>query len=114
MPDTTHAAVAARPFSIKTRLEGDAIIVAISGELDLASTDQLDEAIRYAEQMASVRRIVVDLDELSYLDSAGLSVLLEARRRARDNGNHIRFVPSRHDQVTRLLSLTETSEHLFS
>ena len=114
MPDTTQDASAARPFAINTRLgEWDATIIAVSGELDLASADQLDEAIRDAQESATTRWIVVDLEDLSLLDSTGLNVLLEARRRARDNGNRLRFVRSRHDQVKRLLSLTETSDLLF-
>lgn len=114
MPDTTQDARPARPFAINTGLgEWDATIIAVSGELDLASADQLDEAIRRAEKRATTRWIVVDLEDLSFLDSTGLSVLLEARRRASDDGNRLRFVRSRHDQVTRLLSLTETSDQLF-
>jgi anti-sigma B factor antagonist len=110
MPDARHDAVSAQPFAtITTRLESNVTIIAVSGELDLASTDQLDKAIRDAEQSAT-GWIVIDLDDLSYMDSAGLSVLLQARRRARENGTRLRFVRSRHEQVTRLLSLTDTTE----
>lgn len=113
MPDTRQDA-RPTPFAINTGLgEWDATIIAVSGELDLASADQLDVAIRHAEESATTRWIVVDLEDLSFLDSTGLSVLLEARRRASDDGNRLRFVRSRHDQVTRLLSVTETSDQLF-
>jgi anti-anti-sigma factor len=113
MPDTTHGTGSARPFAIiKTRLESNVTIIAVSGELDLASTDQLDKAIRDAEQSAT-GWIVIDLDDLSFMDSMGLNVLLQARGRAKDDGNRLRFVRSRHKQVTRLLSLTDTTE-LFS
>jgi anti-anti-sigma factor len=47
------------------------------------------------------------------MDSTGLGVLLQARRRARENSDRLRFIRSRHEQVTRLLSLTDTTE-LFS
>lgn len=114
MPDTPNGAVSARTFAIRTGPEWDATVITVSGELDLASADQLDEAVRHAEESTTTRWIVVDLEDVSFLDSTGLSMLLEARKRARENGNRLRFVRSRHDQVKRLLSLTETSEQLFS
>ena len=109
MPARTHNAVSAQALIISTRLESNVTVIAVSGELDLASTDQLDRTIREAEQ-STAGWIVVDLDDLRFMDSTGLNVLLEARRRARDNGDRLRFVRSRHEQVTRLLSITDTEE----
>ena len=109
MPARTHNAVSAQALIISTRLESNVTVIAVSGELDLASTDQLDRTIRDAEQ-SPTGWIVVDLDDLRFMDSTGLNVLLEARRRARDNGDRLRFVRSRHEQVTRLLSITDTEE----
>jgi anti-sigma B factor antagonist len=111
MPARRHNAVSAQP-SIKTRLESNVTIIAVSGELDLASTDQLDRTIRDAEQSAT-GWIVIDLDDLRFLDSTALGILLQARSRASEDGTRLRFVRSRHEQVTRLLSLTDTTE-LFS
>jgi anti-sigma B factor antagonist len=111
MPDTPHEGHRAEgPMSaIKASRAGDATIIAVSGELDLASADQLDEAIRDAEKGAT-GWIVVDLEDLSFMDSTVLAVLLNARKRARDNGSRLRFVRSRHDQVARLLSVTDTTK----
>jgi anti-sigma B factor antagonist len=112
MPNRTLDAVSAQPSIIRTRLESNVTLIAVSGELDLASADQLDKAIRDAEQSAT-GWIVIDLEDLGFMDSTGLGVLLQARRRASENGDRLRFVCSRHEQVTRLLSLTHTTE-LFS
>jgi anti-sigma B factor antagonist len=111
MPDTPDEGQQALGplFAIKTRRDGDATIIAVSGELDLAAADQLDQAIRDAEESTS-EWIVVDLEDLSFMDSAILNVLLMTRRRARDNRNRLRFVRSRHDQVTRILSVTGTTK----
>jgi anti-sigma B factor antagonist len=92
-------------FTIKSRREGDATIIAVSGELDRAATDQLDTAIRDGEK-AATESTVIDLDELSFMDSTVLTVLIQARSRARGDGSHLRFVLSRHDQVQRILSVT--------
>jgi anti-sigma B factor antagonist len=109
MPAGRHNAVSTQATIIRTRLESNVTVIAVSGELDLASADQLDKAIRDAEQSAT-GWIVIDLEDLSFLDSTGLSVLLQARRRASENGDRLRFICSRHEQVTRLLSITDTTE----
>ena len=92
-------------FAITSRRSGDLVIIAISGELDLAKSDQLEEAIRDAEK-EDCKTIFLDLREVSFIDSMGLSVLMEARRRS----DRIRIVPSKHDAVTRLVALTSTEE----
>jgi anti-sigma B factor antagonist len=109
MPNQSQHASLSRPFEIRTRQDADATTVTISGELDLASVDQLSDAIRAAEE-SSRRSIVLDLSELSFMDSTGLSALLAARKRASENNHQLRFLPSRHDQVQQVLSITETNE----
>jgi anti-sigma B factor antagonist len=109
MPNQSQHAGPSRPFEIRTRQHDDATTIAISGELDLASVDQLRDAIRAAEE-SSRRSIVLDLSELSFMDSTGLSALLGARKRASENNHQLRFLPSRHDQVQQVLSITETNE----
>ena len=93
-----------------TRTEGTTTI-AVSGELDVGSANRLKAAIQDAEN-GTTRSIVVDLEELSFMDSTGLSVLLEARKRASLNGHSLRFVHSSHDQVKQLLSITGSGEVL--
>jgi anti-sigma B factor antagonist len=98
-----------KPADIKTRRKGDSLTVAVAGEIDLSTADKLDAAIRDAEE-TEIGRIVVDLSDLSFLDSTGLEVLLQASVRNRQDGNRLIFVPSKHDAVTRLIALTCTGE----
>jgi len=98
-----------RPADIKSKREGDSVTIAVAGEIDLATSDQLDAAIRQAEE-TEINRIVVDLSALSFVDSTGLSVLLHAIKRTRRDGNRLSFVASKHEAVTRLLALTDTTE----
>ena len=88
---------------------GDAIHVTITGELDLAFAPFVDSVLRPAQ--AEVPLVVVDLDGVVFIDSAGLYLLLEADERARRDGT--RFVVARpSDRVLRLLTLTATLERL--
>ena len=97
------------PGDIDTRREGESVTVAVAGEIDASTAGELDAAIREAEQ-TEISRIVVDLSELSFIDSTALEVLLRASSRHRQDGNRLSFVPSKHDSVTTLIALTCTTE----
>ena len=83
--------------------------VAVAGEIDASTAGELDAAIREAES-TEISRIVVDLSDLSFIDSTALEVLLRASSRHRQDGNRLSFVPSKHDSVTTLIALTCTTE----
>ena len=101
--------LAGKPLEIKAHREGDSITIALSGEMDLSTAGKLDAAIRNAEDTV-IGQIVLDLSELSFLDSTGLSILLKAGARHRENGDRLRFIPSNHDAVQRVIALTDTGE----
>jgi anti-sigma B factor antagonist len=65
--------------------DADAVTIALHGEVDVLNVDQvrlaLDEAIT-----ARPRQIVVDLAELSFIDSTGLGALIFGFQRCRDDG----------------------------
>jgi anti-sigma B factor antagonist len=96
-------------LEIDTVQGGDDLCLRLSGELDLAFVDRVEEAIRVAEK-STARAIVIDLSELEFLDSAGLAMLLRAHSRSREDGQTLSFVPSTHDGVIQLIALTGTSK----
>ena len=98
-----------KPAEIRTQRDADSLTITVCGEIDLSTADDLDGAIREAED-TEIGQIVVDLSDLAFLDSSGLSVLLQASARSREDGNRLSFVPSKHEIVTRLIALTGTGE----
>lgn len=64
-------------FSISTRILPDVHIVALQGELDIASADGVADAIVEVDGST----VVVDLSGLTFMDSTGISALVVARRR---------------------------------
>ena len=85
-------------------------MIRVSGELDLASSPALEEELeRVAKSDATV--IVVDLAELEFMDSTGLSVLVRAHQRAEENGRRLGLVNGS-QQVQRLLTLTGVADRL--
>jgi anti-sigma B factor antagonist len=67
---------------LKTRLaDGDTTIVSMAGELDFATRDDLSGLLASIEDIGT-KTLVLDMRELSFIDSAGLHVLVGAHRRA--------------------------------
>ncbi|MEU4579412.1 MULTISPECIES: STAS domain-containing protein [Nonomuraea] len=67
---------------------GDAVVVAVAGELDLFTAPFLRDEVRDAIKQDSAR-LVLDLQQLSFMDSSGLSVLIEAWRLATGEGGGV-------------------------
>lgn len=64
--------------------------VRLRGELDLSGAGRLEESLdRLA---ADGRPVVLDLRELTFMDSTGLRVLLQAAERARDDSWDLRML----------------------
>jgi anti-sigma B factor antagonist len=65
----------ASPFEMRTELEDDRGRLILTGELDIASAPQVDEA---AAQILDkrVRQLVIDLSGLTFIDSSGLRTLI--------------------------------------
>jgi len=88
------------------------VFIAPEGEVDLHSSTVLKERLESPIE-AKQSKIVVDLNGVSYIDSSGLAVLIEAMQRIegyggafgicglRDNVRHI-FSIARLDQVFRI------------
>ena len=90
-------------LQIAEHQHGDVAVVALSGELTL---DDGDLAFgRYVDQMIAAERcrIVVDLSEVRYIDSAGVGMLVAESKRATEHGG-----------AMRLARLTARSHHLFA
>jgi anti-anti-sigma factor len=65
-------------FSVSRRREGDAIVVAPAGEIDLATIDELQAAVDAAAMEAD--GVVLDLREVTFIDSAGLRLVVQSAR----------------------------------
>jgi anti-anti-sigma factor len=99
------------PLEIRTARDGDSVTIGISGEIDIGSADILKAVIRKAEQ-TDAATIVVDLSDLWFLDSSGLEVLFRANSRDRQDSGRLSFIPSKHEDVQKLLAITGLSEFL--
>jgi anti-sigma B factor antagonist len=72
------------PFDVSVeRLDGTAV-VHVAGELDLATSPRLSAVLAGLEQPCD--RVVLDLSELAFIDSTGLSLTVTEYQRATRDG----------------------------
>jgi anti-sigma B factor antagonist len=88
----------------------DAACVRATGELDITNAPQLAELLGQAEERC--QRVVLDLRELTFMDSAGVHVIVDATLRATAAGRRLVLVrgPSNVDRVFDLTRASDTLE----
>jgi anti-sigma B factor antagonist len=109
-PKISRLAPVQSHFRLEVHSEGHATVVAVSGELDLASSPTLQEELDRVSASNS-QLLIIDLRELDFMDSTGLSVLVRAHQRAEEQGRQLAMVKGP-QQVQRLLSLTGVADRL--
>lgn len=83
----------AGPLRIRRESRDAAVIVHVAGELDLASAPILDQELTAVEQLVPLPvPVVLDLAEVTFLASVGLSLLIEHDRRCAEAGSALRVV----------------------
>lgn len=68
----------------------DARVVTVTGEVDTVTAPQLAAVL--TAQLAIAQVVVVNLDDVQFLGSAGLQVLFEANEHATQQHRHLRLV----------------------
>jgi len=91
-------------FSVEERNEGSAWILAVSGELDLRTSPELEDRLDRV-WVSGAELVILDLRRIEFMDSTGLRVLLGAHQRAQETSRRFALVRGA-DQVERVLTLT--------
>ena len=74
-------------LSIRTGAQGDrTFVIALRGEVDYTSAQQFREEVSALLAGGALRVLVVDLNEVSFLDSTGVGTLVVASRICADFG----------------------------
>jgi len=92
-------------LQVRSVVQGDWQVVVVTGELDAETTpvlsDHLEERVP-----GPVGQVVVDLAELSFIDSTGLALLVSWHRRLAAGGGEFRLASMR-PSVHKLFRLTD-------
>jgi anti-sigma B factor antagonist len=79
-------------------------VLSVSGEIDMATAPSLRERL-HALLADDKSRLVVDLDDVGFLDSTALGVLVGVLKRARSEGGEVR-IASTQPRVRKVFEIT--------
>ena len=96
-------------LTIEARHERGYPVVTIAGEIDIATATRLRE--RLFELAGGGRPLVADLDQVRFIDSAGLAALVGAANRAAAHGGSLHVVCAR-PRTRQLFRLTGLDRRL--
>jgi anti-sigma B factor antagonist len=89
---------------------GDAAVVALAGDLDMASVPAVREGL-LSLLRPGASRLVIDMSAVRYADASGLMALVSTRRRAVLLGGTLHLAALQ-PEVARVLTVTGLSRHL--
>jgi anti-sigma B factor antagonist len=97
-------------FDMRLKTEGSKAIIELVGDLDFHTARRLREKL-LESHAEGANEVVLDMADLEFIDSSGLSVLVAGLKRLRDSGGDLtlRSVP---DQTRRVLEVSGLSQVL--
>ncbi len=90
-------------LTVRVRYKPKYVLVAVAGEIDIATVAPLREHLR--PLAASGRPLIADLDQVSFIDAAGLGALVGVARLAAEQGVGLQVVCAR-DRIRKVFRLT--------
>ena len=90
---------------VSSRSQGDHVILALAGEIDLYTAPRLQSELTSALSAGKPVLIVVDMSAVEFCDSTGMNVLLAAHRLASEKGGSLTLAAPR-PPVRKILEVT--------
>ena len=95
----------AAQLDVNSRATDKGTLVEAVGEVDLTTAPQLREPLMEAVNGALKSPLIVDLSRVDFIDSAGLALLVEARKRLAPEGRTLNILLTPGRQPERVLKL---------
>jgi anti-sigma B factor antagonist len=92
-------------LKVRSQNLGDRTVISVSGEIDLYTVPRLHGELVSALADGGALRLVVDMSGVEFCDSTGMNVLLNAHRRAREQGGDLELAGPR-PTVRKILHVT--------
>lgn len=99
------------PFRVEVKRRGDVARLVLAGEFDIGVVQHAEVALAQLERDGAVGEVVLDLTNLSFIDSTGLRFILSVDARGRRDGFALTVVPG-NDRVRRILRLAGVASRL--
>lgn len=97
-------------LDMRSERSDDRIVIALKGELDLDGADRVTEELERAEA-SDAAQIVLDLSQLTFMDSSGVRLIVCANLRSRADGDRLRLIRGS-PRVQRVFELTGVLDRL--
>lgn len=94
---------------LSSEQHGDAVVVAVGGELDLITSRELDEQLTRVRRESS--RIVLDLTAVEFMDTSSLAVIVGHWKRLQATGGALLLAGARY-RYTKTLWITGLADRL--
>jgi anti-sigma B factor antagonist len=91
-------------FEVSVGAQAGRVVVAASGEVDMLTAGRLREGVAEAGRVAGAGPVIVDLSQVSFLDSSGIQALLDGYHTAMVAGGTL-TVRGAHGTVARVLEI---------
>ena len=95
-------------MNIKKKKEGNTLFVKISGRVDTATSPEVDSYIN--ENLDGVTELILDFEEVNYVSSAGLRVLLLGQKTMSKQGKMV--VKNANESIMEIFDVTGFSDIL--
>src|SRR5919199_350532 len=95
MPDADGPA-----FGVTERRDGPALVVSVTGEVDLATAPE----VKAAATDPGAQRLVLDLQQVGFMDTSGIRLVVELMRVESQGGAELHVVAG-HQAVLRLFDM---------
>jgi len=92
-------------LSFDNQKKDNHIVLAITGEIDLYSVKQLKEHVSQVIEQEREARIIMDLNNVKYIDSTGLGILIGIKRRCAEKAGELVLV-FESDRISNLFNIT--------
>jgi len=71
-------------MTVKSIKNGNSITLSVKGRVDTTTAPELEQAVKNCE---GISELIIDMNELEYISSAGLRVILYANKMMNGNGS---------------------------
>ena len=96
-------------LQLSSRREGDAVVVAAAGDLDIVTSPRLDSCM--SEALRTTACVVLDLSAVDFMDTSSLAVIVGYWKKLTARGGTLALAAARY-QYTRTLWITGLADRL--
>ena len=87
-------------MKIEKKKDGNKLTFKVAGRLDTTYAPEMEKAVK--ENISGVEELVIDMEKLEYISSAGLRVLLSAQKTMNGQGSIKVITGQPHEKITEI------------